>query len=515
VQEEQTNGPTNPADREGIDRSLISGLAWTTGVKWTSQVLTWATTILVARLLIPEDYGLVGMAAVFFGLAQLLAEAGLGASVIRFRWLEETHLRQLHSLSSILGLGGFLASVAMARPLGAFFNAPDLPPVVIVGGMSFVVAGLGIIPYATFQRDLRFRFLAMVDAAQALVAASSTLALAALGAGYWALVLGNLLGAVVFTAVPVWKRPVRFQRPQLRPLREILTYSTRIIAARLAFYVYSTADRLIVGKLIGQAALGVYSYAWTLASLPVEKIAAIITRVTGGVFAAVQDQPAELRRYFLAITEALAVVTVPVALGMALVADDFVFGLLGQQWAEMIVPLQILAFYASIRSIDTVPPLILFVVGEERFAMRIGVGLAIVLPLSFVFAARFGIGAVAMTWVVVYPLFSGLRFLRTFQVIELRARDFVKVIAPTIVSAAIMATLVMITRGAYSGGHLPRLMVSVAVGAAAYVGALFLLFANRVRAIRALLTGLKSRPPEPAPVDGAGVAGGPDAGGTP
>src|ERR1041384_864734 len=114
-----------PIEARALDRSFVRGVAWTAAAKWASQALAWVSWLIVARLLTPEDYGLVGMAAIYLGLVTLLSEFGLGTAVLAVRELSGAQIGQLNGLAVLLGLAGLLASCAVAIPLGRFFHAPQ------------------------------------------------------------------------------------------------------------------------------------------------------------------------------------------------------------------------------------------------------------------------------------------------------------------------------------------------------------------------------------------------------
>src|SRR3989454_11636004 len=151
------------ADIRTLDRSLVQGIAWTSGAKWAGQLLGWASTLIVARLLTPADYGLVGMASIYLGLITLVSEFGLGSTVITLRDLSEHQVAQLNGLSVLFGVASFAASCAAAVPLGRFFHAPQLPAVVVVMSTAFVVTAFKTVPFSLLQRELRFRALAIVE----------------------------------------------------------------------------------------------------------------------------------------------------------------------------------------------------------------------------------------------------------------------------------------------------------------------------------------------------------------
>src|SRR2546425_8145761 len=126
----EATGSGRPVEVRALDRSLLRGVAWTAAAKWASQALGWASWLIVARLLTPEDYGLVGMAAIYLGLITLVAEFGLGTAVLAVRELSVAQINQLNGLAVLLGLASLVASCAVAIPLGRFFHAPQLPLVV-------------------------------------------------------------------------------------------------------------------------------------------------------------------------------------------------------------------------------------------------------------------------------------------------------------------------------------------------------------------------------------------------
>ncbi len=320
------------APGRSLDRALLHGLAWTGAAKWATQLVSWASTLIVARLLTPEDYGLVGMAGIYLGFITLLSEFGLGGAVVTLRELDGEQISQLNGLAVLFGVASFLASCAIAVPLGHFFRAPQLPLVVVVMSTTFVIAGFKTMPLALLQRDLRFKALALVEASQAVVLSVAMVAFAMLGFRYWTLVIGAILSVLIST-LALWSiRHTRLAWPRLASLRHAVAYSSHLIGTRLCWYAYSNADFAVAGRVLGKAALGVYDFGWTLANIPVDKVTALVGQVTPAFFSTVQTDIPALRRYFLHLTEGLAFVTVPIGLGLAVVGRDFVMVALGPKW---------------------------------------------------------------------------------------------------------------------------------------------------------------------------------------
>jgi PST family polysaccharide transporter len=473
-----------------LDRSLVRGVAWTAAAKWASQALSWLSWLIVARLLAPEDYGLVGMAAIYLGMITLLSEFGLGTAVLAVRDLSDHQLTQLNSVAVVVGVASLLASGAAAIPLGHFFRAPQLPLVVVAMSTTFVIAAFKTVPLALLQRDLRFKALALIDLGQAAILAVTMIGLAAAGFRYWTLVGGAVLGAVVSTAAVLRLRRLPFGRPRIGSLKPAITLSSNVLIARLCWYVSANADFLVAGRFLGKAALGFYTVGWTMASVPVDRIAALIGQVTPPFFSAVQTDLAAMRRYLLRITEGIALITFPVSLGLALVAHDFVLVVLGPKWEPTIGPLQVLAAYAAFRSVTPLLPQVLQITRDAEFEMWRMVVAAVVMPAGFYLGAqRWGTVGLAVAWVLVDPLLAVPLYRRVFSKLALPLREYVVALWPGVSATALMAGVVLgvqaLSPTAWSPGL--RLATRIAAGAVSYGLACAVLHRDRLAAFRALV----------------------------
>ncbi len=466
--------PTSTESRsksESLDRSLLHGLAWTSGAKWGSQLLSWASTVIVARLLTPEDYGLVGMASIYLGLVTMLSEFGLGTTVLALRDLSEEQLAQLNGFALLFGLGSFALSCLAAWPLGTFFRSPELPAVVIVMSVTFIITSFRIVPGALLRRELRFRELAVIDTVSAMTLAVALIAFAYFGFRYWTLVIGGVLSTTLSTVQILRLRRLRVARPRASTLQHAMRFSGHILTSRLSWYAYSNADFVIAGRLLGKAALGVYDFAWTLANVPIEKITVLIGQVAFPIFAAVQHEPAELRRYLLRLTEGLALLTMPASVGMALVAPDFVSVFLGPRWSGAVRPLELLAIFVGFRSVIPLFAQILNVIRDSRFAMYTSLLSAVVMPVSFYFMGRrWGTPGLALAWMTVYPVLAFFQYWRVSRRIALSTSDYLRALWPAVSSTTVMSMAVWGTKTVI-GAHVPGpvvLGVQVGIGAVVY-----------------------------------------------
>jgi O-antigen/teichoic acid export membrane protein len=423
---------------------LLHGIAWTGVAKWTGQLLAWASALIVARLLTPEDYGLVGMASLYLGLITLVSEFGLGATVIQLRDLRDEQIAQLNGLALLVGLASFGVGCAAALPLGRFFHAPQLPAVVMAMSAVFVITAFKTVPFALLQRDMRFGALAAIETGRALLLAVLMIAFALLGWRYWTLVIGGVVSSVLSTGATLVLRHLPFAWPRRQSLADAMTFSGQVLIGRLSWYWYSNADFLMAGRVLGKAALGLYQVGWNLANVPIDKITSLVGEVTPSVFSAVQKDHAALRRYLLSVTEALALLTFPASLGMALVAPDFVLLALGRNWEGAIVPLQLLALSTGFRAVTPLLPQVLYAVGQSRVVMVYGVLCSVVLPTGFyLLATRWGAVGLALVWVFVFPLLVLPAYQRVLEMIDLSTGEYLRALWPAASASLLMGAAVL------------------------------------------------------------------------
>lgn len=483
------------SSQKRLDKALVGGVTWTAGVKWICQVFTWATTLVVARLLKPSDYGLIGMAAIYLFFVQLFSEFGLGTAVITMQDLSDDQLSQLNSVSLLTGLAGFAASCALAIPIAKFFRAPQLRLVIVVMSTAFLISAFSIVPNALLRKEMRFKILAIIEGMQGLAQAILTLIFAFLGFGYWALVFGNLSFSVSVTILTLlWKRQ-RFAWPRLSMIRSVLIYSRHIVGGQLSVGIHDFSDFIIAGRVLGEGPLGNYSMAWTLAHAPLEKLTNLVNRITPSIFAAVQTDYVALRRYLRNISGALSLAIFPAVLGMTLVANDFVHVALGQKWIGVVLPLELLTIHALFRSNVILLTPLLNVVGEERFNMWNSILMLVVLIPSFYIGSHWGTGGIAAMWVFVYPLLALPFFWRLFRKIKMPVGEYMGALWPAISGCILMAIAVeLFKRSRNPTWPLDLdLALEILIGGIVYALALFLMHRKRLGAFLGLIKNLRGQ----------------------
>jgi O-antigen/teichoic acid export membrane protein len=309
-----------------------------------------------------------------------------------------------------------------------------------------LVTSLRTVAIGRLQKDLHFGRLAISDTVQALSTAVSTVVMVFAGLHYWALVLGQLIGNMVATGVTLVWIPPRFAWPRVSSLREVLTFSRDIFVARLSWFVQTGADMAVVGWVLGGHALGAYSMAASLGRLPVEKIAALATQVSPAFLAANHGDRSAPRHLTLVLTQALAFTVLPICGGILLLAPEGVALALGDQWSDVIRPLQIFAIVAAIDSIGSLLSSVLVMTGGARLLMYISLVGAGVLSVAFYVGSQWGLVGVAAAYVCIAPFLRARAFVGVARRTGLSFGEYCRALGPALNATLMMMIVVLNVR---------------------------------------------------------------------
>jgi len=473
---------TSPRD---LDQQLAFGVAWVGGLRLAMQLISWSSTLIVVRLISPHDYGVAGMAAVYVTFAAIFVDFGISGAVVVLPELTDEDMSHLHSLALMLGALGCVLSLALAWPLGIFFREPLLPPVVAVLSSVLLLTGLRTVPRAVMQRRLEFRNTAMLEAAKSAAQTVVVLIGAVIGLRYWALIASTVAGSLLATILALHFCRIPIGRLAIRRLEQSFRYARNILIGGLAWKAYSLSDFIVVGRTRGSQALGHYALAWNVTAIPGEKLTNLLSSVSSSFFASLRHDTAAMRRYFLVLSEGIALLTFAPLAGIAFVASDAVLVLWGEQWSAAILPMRLLAGYAMLQSLTPLLTHVLHATGQVAATRRNSVLLlAVLVPAFYVTAVTLGISAVAMCWLVLYPLVMGKLFLLVRATLSLSVKEYWRALEPAVlVTATMLLSLALLRVGVTRAlGREARLVLEIAVGIGIGLTTLRVRYWSRLRA---------------------------------
>ncbi len=433
-----------------LKQKFLSGVIWQAGVKMLSQGFSFLVSILLARFLLPSDYGLIGMAMVFTGFLNLINEIGIGSSIIRAPKVSDEALGSAYGFALAVSAVLFGMAQLLAPAVAGFFEAERLEPIIRVLSISFFFGGMRAVPWSLLAKDMRFNVISKAEAATVILSGIAGLVLAAMGFGVWALVSAALLqqGSMALLSNMLSPRKV-LPSWRLGRALDLAGFGVKVMLIRILWYTYTNADFFIIGKLLGERLLGFYSLAFKIALLPTEKISAIINPVCLPTFSKLQDDTPALARYLTHLSMYLSIVTFPVAFGIFAVAEDFVLLALTDQWRPVIVPLQLLSIIGLVRSLAILFPPILLARNRTGFLLYYNVLLTVVMIAAFVIGSFHGINGVAAGWAIAYPAVALVLVYESCREIGLPLWRFTTSFIPATIGSLLMTAFIFILRGGY------------------------------------------------------------------
>ncbi len=379
----------------------------TNGVSWNllrmliQTVLGFGVGIALARMLPPEAFGLVATATVFMGLAEILGSLGMGAAVIQRPDLTAQQSRTAATLSLLMGVV-LTALVLISAPiLARMFNSAEVAPVLQVMSLTLLITSLGAVPKGLLMKQLEFKTLFIVDLISYLVGyAGVTIGLALNGFGVWSLVVGALASVTLSSLLCLFYQPLLpHWRCQLQDIKDFLHSGGGISLNSLINYAAANVDYLMIGKFQGQYALGLYSRAYHLVTLPLNKVATTLTSVMFPAYAEIQAHPHRVKNIYLRLIDIISLLLFPMMACFVVFADEVILGLYGSNWLGAVGAFRILALAGAFKIIFHLAGPLVQATGHVYREVRQQVVYLLILAVGCFVAAPYGVELVA--WVVV------------------------------------------------------------------------------------------------------------------
>jgi O-antigen/teichoic acid export membrane protein len=489
--------------KDDLGRRSARGGAVTLGWQGLKFVISTAATIVLARLLTPQDFGLIGMVAILVNFVTMFQYMGLSTATVR--WPELTH-RQVTALFWVnAGLSAGIAVVTSAgAPLLAwFYNEPRLVGITVGYALSILLGGLAIQHEALLSRQMRFGAIAAIDACALLLGLAAAVAAAWYGAGYWAIVLNQLVTASV-RVVGSWS--ACGWRPGLPArgagVRAILSYGGNVTGYSFINFFSRNLDNALIGKYWGTYQLGLYSKAYQMLLLPMEQINAPVAAVAVPALSRLVDAPERYRGAYLRVLEKIAMITMPGIALMIATSDWVTLFLLGEQWRESGRIFMLLGVAAIIQPVTRTVLWLFTTQNRTREIFKWGGISGAIAVAAIVAGLPWGATGVAASYAATdLCLTTPLLFWYAGRKGPVRAGDFYRTIAPSVCAAAATLIVVYFARPLVAHYALPvRLLLSGAAALPAALLVFLILPAGRlaIQNFKETLLLLKSRRNESA-----------------
>jgi O-antigen/teichoic acid export membrane protein len=351
-----TATPTRPAAATpDLAHRASRGTLMTVGAQWSRTALQLVSTVVLARLLAPADFGLVAMVMAIVGVADLIREFGLSGAIVRLREIDDGMWAAIHRFSLGLGIVAGGLAAASAPLIAALYGEERLVGLTLALAPLVLVNSVAMPLQAGLQRDLRFGTIAIVEIVAAVVGVAAAITAAALGAWVWSLVLLPGVSALVrlIGFLGIRRPPLTRARPW-RDLRPVLGTGGSILGVELLNYAARNVDNVLIGRALGPAVLGVYTRAYALLMLPISQLNGPLARVGLPVLSRLRDDEDAYRRYVRAAMLVIAYAAIPTFALLAAMAGPLVLVLLGDAWTEAAPIFALLAIAGAAQALGNV-----------------------------------------------------------------------------------------------------------------------------------------------------------------
>lgn len=466
---------------------VIGALKWNAIGRLSAQAITWTITLVVMRLLVPGDYGLMGLATIVTGFLALFNHLGAIPALIQKPEIDDTLIRQVFGLLLVSNLVLYGIVFAGAPYFAAFFGQSRLLEILPVSGIVLILGALAAVPNALLQRELKFKSISLIELASTVTASLAVLFLAVLGFGVWALVFGPLvrwtLNSILLLVVTRFRMMPKFN---FIGLGAVLSFGLKVSAAQIIWYISNNFDSFLIGRVLGKEALGLYSVAYDLALLPTTKIISLSNQIAFAAYARAQNERAKVTRYFQESITLSSLVFFPACWGMSAIADDLVTVMLGPKWQSAAIVLRIVALGVPYRAFVMLMDPLVTGIGRPGVSLRNTITSVIVIPTGMAAGIYWGLTGLCIGALIAVVIGATINLNRNLRLLEMSYSQFMELLLPSMLAAALMYAAVLIAHSGPFAGISPSVRLPLETGLGAITYGMLTLVLNRPAAMRSL-----------------------------
>lgn len=478
-----------------LERKVASGIAWSFSEKLLTMVVQMVVSIIVARELMPEDFGVMAIMTFFTSVALAIVDSGFSQTLIRKESPTDSDYRTVLRFNLLMSIVLYFVLIAVAQPISRLYDTPVILDIAPILFLILPINALCVVQTVMFTREFRFALLSKIVFSASLISGVVAVVMAVAGWGIWALVAQRLLmmgiKAVAFWSIRRWRTDAPVS---LAALREMAPFSLRLLLTGLIASIYNNVAQLFIGKMHNTSMLGYYSQAQKLKDLPVISTVQAVQGVTFPALSQLKDNDEKFTAGYLRIVELLSFVLFPVMLCMIAVADDMFMLLLGQKWMPTVPFFEILALSGLFYPLGVVAYNVLKSRSDGSVIVRLEVVkrliqtiiLAVTIPIG-VEAVAWGISAMALVeWML--NATTAMRYV-SCNIVEILRR-----IAPSMILAVVMFIAVRISQPYFASLHVAlRLLLGVLIAGVTYLGGAWLCRINALDEALSLLRATLSK----------------------
>lgn len=471
-----------------IDR-IVSGARAATLLRLFAQSVSWICTIIVVRFISSGDYGLNAMLETPLEILLLLSAFGLDNALVRAKNLEREQLRSAFGCLLLINALLFLAYFFGSPLIAAYFKEPRLESLAKVLAFIFLLIPFRVVPNALLDRELKFRLKASVELTATIVAAITTLIMALMNAGVWALIIGVMTNRVLLAVMLMVLQPW-FLRPSLnfRQVQGMIAFGGTMTLASAVAITGNMLPVMLAGPKLGPETLGIFVISLQFALLPLAKIMPVINPIIFPAFSKFQGQRTAIANYMEKSVGIAALALLPLMIGLACVANEFVPTVLGQKWSAAALPLALLSLSVPFRGLTSFVRQVMGGVGHAGLALKSTLITWVLFFTLIMIGVNFGVMGIVAAVLLTEPIITVITIHLGKQAFDTSFRRIARQLRPAMVCSAVMAASVFGVKIILAGeSGLVQLCAEILTGGITYLAVLRVCFAHQMNNALALL----------------------------
>jgi len=451
-------------------RAIHSGF-WVLALKITGGLLNLTRLIIIARVLAPHDFGLMGVALLTIGILEVFSQTGFQSALIQKKKDIKSYLDSAWTISILRGFILFTILYFIAPYAAIFFKAPTATSIIRTVGFSILLQAFTNIAIIYFQKELEFNKQFFYQLSGILADFVVAVSLAIIFKNVWALVFGLLAGNFVRLVVSYFIHPYRPHFTiDLRKVKELFVFGKWILGSSILIFLITQGDDILVGKLLGATMLGFYQMAYRISNMPATQITHIISQVTFPIYSKLQNDLSKSRETYLKVLQLTMFFSAPIASLIFILAPEFTKIFLGEKWMPMVPAIQVLAIAGLIRSMAATTGPVFYAKGKPKIDTKWQmIRLFIIIILIYPFIIKWGIfGASIVILLSIFISNIGF-FLDVMKISHCKIKNLSKTIAFPLINGFIMASTILILKTNIGNIEMYQLFILSAIGILTYL----------------------------------------------
>ncbi|WP_179004925.1 lipopolysaccharide biosynthesis protein [Winogradskyella forsetii] len=401
---------------DNLKTKTTSAFSWALGGQLSNQIIGFVITLVLARLLTPEEFGLASLVMVVNLIGQIFIDAGISSGLIRNKTVNNTELSSFFWLNIIIGVIMMLLVFMISTFIANLYESENLAPLLQLSSLQFFLSSLGLIPMVLRKRDIDFRFLSQLDVGVNLSSGLITILLAFLGFGVYSLIFRSIISGIVNAGFlwgkTSWRPTWVFSYKSIKPT---LNYSTGILGLSIVNTISSNLSTILIGKVFSVATIGIYNRAANTRGLILKNFGPLFNKVLFPVLSKIQDDEVRLQSYYLKAIQMVSLLAVFFMALLYLFSDTIIYYLYGEQWTNAAPMLKILSVAGLVLPISNINLNLFMVKGKSRFLMSYELAKHILSAIVMVISINYGMEYFLYSLVAMAYLFFFMNITLTYK----------------------------------------------------------------------------------------------------